>query len=256
MVKKRGLLQDFERIFIHSLEFYSTRFSSIVIGFSFPLVLAYAVLLFAQVPSYPALGAVFLRTISIPDLSPTDFVVIGLALIISNFVVADAIANINLLIKRKRTLNDITSEVWEGLTVYATKIFSMFIIVFLIMLLFQLLTLEIAAHSVIYSILLLITGFLLFFTPPAIVIDNEDTTAAIGRSIELLVRSPVFYFTTISLWTAIGLIANTVVGFLAFLILPPLFASYFIILVNCILIYPFLLILQTHIYLEKYPLAK
>ncbi len=255
MVKKRGLLQDFERIFNHSWEFYTSKFSSIMIGFSIPLILAYAVLLLAQVPSYPTLGAVFLRTISIPDLSVTDFVVIGLALVLSNFIVADGITNINLLIKMKRTLNEISNEVWEGVLVYATKIFSLFVIAFLLMMLFQLLIFEISAYPLVYPILLLITGILLFFAPPAIVIDNEDTIAAVSHSLELLTRSPLFYLITF-LWALIGLIANTVVGFIAFIILPSPFASYLIMLVNSVFVYPFLLIFQTHAYMEKYPLAK
>lgn len=256
MKKKGYMVHDLERIFKHTWEFYTAQFSSIAICFSALLVLAYAVLLLAQVPSYPALGAVFLRIISIPDISMTDFLVIGIALILSNFVVADAIVNINLLIKKKRTLSDISTEVWGGIAIYATKVFNVFIIAFLLTMLFQLLTFEVPAHAFAFPVLTLIVSFLLFFTAPAIVIDNEDTITAIARSIELIGRSPLFYLTAIILWGAFGLAANTIVGLFAFFILPPPYASYFIMLVNSIFVFPLLLILQTHIYMEKYPLAK
>ncbi len=247
---------DIKRILKHSWEFYTKRFTSILVGFSLLFIIAYAVLAFAQLPSYPALGAVFMRTISIPDLSATDFIVIGFTLILSNFIVADAIVNINLLIKKKRTFTEIPSEVWKGATTYATRIFSILIILFLLMLLFQLLTVEITVQPIIYPALLMLIGLLLFFTPPAIVIDEEDAIAAIVRSIELLLRSPLFYLVAILLWGLAGLAAITITGFIAFALLPIEYASIFIMLINSIFIYPFLLILQTHIYMEKYPLAK
>lgn len=248
--------KNFMRILRYAWEFYCAKFSSIVLGFSVPLILAYAVLLLAQVPSYPALGGVFLRTVSIPDLSTTDYLVIGAALILANIIVADAITNINLLIKRGRTLSEISSEVWKGMTGYATKVFSIFIILFLVMVLFQILTFEIKGQPLIFPILMITVTLAIFFTPPAIVIDEDDAIAAIAHSIRLLLHSPGFYLSSILLWALLGLVANTIVGLIAFPIFTPQYAPYVLVLFNCVFVYPLLLVLQTHMYMEKYPLAK
>lgn len=250
------MLKDFKRILRHALYFYKKRFTSIMLAFSVPMILAYVILLLVQLPTYPAIGAAFLKTGGLPDLSSTDVLIIGAALIIANFIVADAITNINLLIKQKRTVTEISSEVWAGLTRYATKIFYLSVIFFLILFLFQLLMFELTFQPVIYPLVVLLTSVIFFLAPPAVVIDNEDTLSAIAHSITLLSRSPVFYLTAIFLWGVLALLLLTITGLVVYALLPYPYPSHLLVLINTLFVYPFLVVLQTQIYMEKYPLAK
>ena len=64
------------------------------------------------------------------------------------------------------------------------------------------------------------------------------------------------YMPLVLVWAVFGLLLITVLGIVSFAILPVGFSSFFILLINSLLILPYLIILQTQMYMEKYPLAR
>ncbi|MFN7990647.1 MAG: hypothetical protein U0R44_00660 [Candidatus Micrarchaeia archaeon] len=239
------------RIFRYAAEFYFNRLGLIVI-FSIPFILSILILVLVPAPTYQAIGGVFLRTGSLGDISLLDVIIITVGYALSVFMVADTIVNINIVIRSKRTLTTIKHEVVQAVGSYATRIFYIYTLALLLTVILQLITYENPLQSWIYSILSLALSFLLFFVAPAVVIDNSNTPKAIRRSVAMSLRNPHLFL----LWSFIGLFLVSLVKIAADLAFSNPFSTYFVLLVNSLLILPFLVVLQTQMYMEKYPLAR
>jgi len=199
-----------------------------------------------------ALGGVFLRTGSLPEFDLPGIVITAIAYALSVFVIADTIVNINIIVRSKRTLTSIRHEVVSAMGTYATRIFYISTMALLLMFIAQLLTYDNPFQSWLYPIFVLVLSGLLFFVPPAVVIDNSDTPSAIRRSVEMALRNPHY----VLLWILVALISLSIVKVAADAMLSTPYSSYFVLLVNCLVLLPFLTVLQTQMYMEKYPLAR
>ena len=238
------------RLFAYSWKFYLKRIK-IVTVFSSLFLLASLVPFLVSLPTYMTLGGVYVRTQSIPELSFFDIVFTSVVYLISLFIISEAIVNINLIIKSKRTWTHTTSEIKKGITKYATKIFLIMIILQLLVLSIQLLLFENSLKTYLYPLLTGALAFLFFFIAPAIVIDESSTLGGIVRSSRLAIRKPVL----VLLWALLGFVILSLVKTLLDFIFTD-FAQYDVLLVNSLLVVPYLIILQTQMYMEKYPLAK
>ncbi|MEW6528741.1 MAG: hypothetical protein AB1391_02535 [Candidatus Micrarchaeota archaeon] len=223
----------------------------LILIFSVMFVISMFALFFAPMPTYTSLGAVFLRLGSIPILEIVDIVVIIVVYLASLFIFSDAITNINLIIKAKRTLTKISSEVFGGTFKYALKIFLVYTIAMLVVFGINIATFESQAHNLIYPLVSFFVFMAIFFVPPAIVIDDIDSFRAIESSIKALKTK----WSLVVMWVIIGLIAITIIEFFSFLILPANIAKYIVIALNCLVLIPLLTIFQTQVYMEKYPLS-
>ena len=243
------------KIISYSVSFYTKRMKLISI-FSLLFIISYLILLFVDAPTFDAIAGVFLRTGSIPEISDIHIILIVFGYLFSTFVAADAITNINLIIKSQRTLIDIPKKVMAAISTYAVKMFYLLTIFLLVVFALNLLTFEKEVSTYLYPLAIFILYFFLLFIPiPAIVIDDYDTFEAIEYSFKMFFRNPVMTFLSYFLWTLIGLIILTVLGLILYFILPGLWARALLLLINFVFVLPFLLILQTHMYMEKYPLA-
>ncbi len=253
MVVKRQ--SDIKRLFSYSWEYYKNKLNYII-AFSIPLFVAWIILIAVQAPTYTAVGAPHLRTGSIPDLTenPFDILIIIIGYVLAAVIVAETIVNLNLLIKSKRMLTNPSTEIRAGLGKYAFSITAFLVVLFLISAVAQLLTFERFGQSVVYPFIVFVSSFFLFFTIPAIVIDDEDMFSAIRHSIDLAKRKPMLIFS----WVVFATILLTFLGliFVQSNIIPEPFSSFIFIALHVLFISPFLLILQTQMYVEKYPLAK
>ncbi|MFH0884113.1 MAG: hypothetical protein V1861_00200 [Candidatus Micrarchaeota archaeon] len=242
---------DLTRTFKYAKEFYLKRLGLIIV-FSVPFILAFLIPILVPAPTYLALGGVFLRTGSLPELSILDIVITALAYAFGMFIMGDTIVNINIIIRSKRTLTSIRYEVLNAMGTYAMRIFYISTMFLLIMFILQLLTYDNPLQPWIYPLAILALSFLLFFVPPAVVIDNSDTPTAIRRSVAMAVQNPHF----VMLWTVLLLLSVSVVKMGADLVFASPFSGFFVLLVNCLLILPFFTVVQTQMYMEKYPLAR
>ncbi len=245
------MMDELSRVFRNALKFYLERVKLIVL-FSVPFLVSILLLSIVAAPTYTALGAVFLRTGSVPELSIVDVLLTVLAYVVSVFIIADSIVNINLITLSKRTLRDVSTEIVKAMGSYAFRIFYVYTIVLLLFLLAQLLLYDSAYRSLLYPAFVIIVSFFTFFVPPAVVVDHSDTSKALSRSVSMALRKPLF----IILWSVFGFVVFALAKLLATVLFSSPFSSYFVILVNSLFILPFLIILQTQMYMEKYPLAR
>jgi len=237
------------RSFDYSVEFFRER-HMLVLLFSIPFFFALMIPMLVSAPTFISLGGVFLRTGSIPEL---DFFQVGITIVaylVSLFIISDSIVNINLLIKSKKTMTKVGSEVVKAMGTYAVTIFLIYTLSVLLMLVLQLLTFDFAYRGILLPIASMALGLLLFFVPPAVVIDGMKPWHAISSSAKMAVKKlPHLLF-----WALLGAAAITVAEFI-FLFLPYPFGVYLTMLFNSVVVIPFLLIYQTFIYMKKYPLA-
>jgi len=242
---------ELSRAFRYAFEFYFKRLGIIVV-FSIPFIPAFLIPVLVPAPTYLAIGGVFVRTGSIPELSLLDIIFTALAYGIAVFLIADTLVNINIVVRSKRTLTSIGHEVAQALGTYAMRIFYIYTMVLLLLFIAQLVTYDNPFQSWLYPIFTLLLTGLLFFVPPAVVIDNSDTPSAIRRSVAMAVHNPHF----VLLWVVIALAGVSVAKLLGDLIFSNPFSGYFVLLVNSLILLPFLTLLQTQMYMEKYPLAR
>ena len=237
------------RSFDYSVEFFRER-HMLVLLFSIPFFFALMIPMLVSAPTFISLGGVFLRTGSVPEL---DFFQVGITIVaylVSLFIISDSIVNINLLIKSKKTMTKVGSEVVKAMGTYAVTIFLIYTLSVLLMLVLQLLTFDFAYRGILLPIASMALGLLLFFVPPAVVIDGMKPWHAISSSAKMAVKKlPHLLF-----WALLGAAAITVAEFI-FLFLPYPFGVYLTMLFNSVVVIPFLLIYQTFIYMKKYPLA-
>jgi len=242
---------DISRTFKYATDFYLKRLGLIVI-FSVPFILAFLIPVLVPAPTYLALGGVFLRTGSIPELSLTDIVITVVAYAIAMFVIADTIVNINIVVRSKRTLTAITNEVFGAMGTYALRIFLIYTCILLALFATQILTYDHPLQSWIYPIVAFAISFLMFFVPPAVVIDNSGVASAMKISFEMALKNPHF----VLIWAFGALLVLSFVKVFGDVVFSNPFSAYFVLLVNCLLVLPFLTVLQTQMYMEKYPLAR
>ena len=242
---------EFSRLFSYARDFYLRRLVLILI-FSIPFIFAFLIPALVPAPTYIALGSVFLRTGSLSELSLLDVGITAVAYILAVFLIADTVANINIVVRSKRTLTVIKQEVAAAIGTYAMRIFYIYTLMLLLLFIVQLLTYENPLQSWIYPLFAFVLSFLLFFVPPAVVIDNSDTPTAIKRSAKMALRAPHLVF----VWALISLLALSLVKLVGDFIFSSPFSGYFVLLVNSLIVLPFLIVLQTQMYMEKYPLAR
>ncbi|MEW6722224.1 MAG: hypothetical protein AB1324_03105 [Candidatus Micrarchaeota archaeon] len=242
---------DITRSFRYAAQFYLKRLALIVI-FSIPFLASVLILWAVAAPTYGALGGIFLRINSLPELSLIDIAIIAAGYLIAMFVIADTIVNINIIVRSKRTLTSIRHEVLKAMGSYAMRIFYIYTLALLVMLVAQLILYDNPLQPWIYPLVSLALYSLLFFVPPAVVIDNSDTPTAIRRSAAMCLKNPHM----ILIWAAGALLALSLVKALSDIVFATPFSGYFVLLVNSLIVLPFLTVLQTQMYMEKYPLAR
>ncbi|MDD5340800.1 MAG: hypothetical protein PHV13_06205 [Candidatus ainarchaeum sp.] len=242
---------DFSRVFKYAADFYLRRLGLIVL-FSIPFVFAFLIPVLVAAPTYLALGGVFLRTGSMPELSLADLIITALGYAIAVFLIADTIVNVNIIVRSKRTLTEVTQDILGAMGTHAMRIFYIYTLMLLVMFIIQLLLYDNPLQSWLYPLFLLVLSYLLFFVPPAVVIDHSDTPTAIRRSAQMALQKPRFFI----MWTLMAFFSLSLLKVVADFLFSGVFAGYFVLLVDSLIILPFLIVLQTQMYMEKYPLAR
>lgn len=219
--------------------------------FAIPMIFAFLIPVFVAAPSYLAIGGIFLRTGSIPDLSILDILLSVVGYAVSLFLISASVVNINLTIKSKRTQTTIKDEVIMAMQTYALRIFVIYTIILILSFALQVLTYESNIQKIIYPVAMFLISLVTFYVAPAIVIDDSGIFDAIEKSMKIAFQAPLMVLA----WVVIGFIALAITKVVCDLIFGS-FSGYVVLLINSLLVLPFLILLQTHMYMEKYPLAR
>jgi len=234
---------------ILSLSFKAYRENIKLISFfSIPSLVAFLIPAMVNTPVFSALGGSFLRTGSIPDMTGADLGVVMVGVLISLYLVSFAIVNINLVIKSQRTSTNIKKEVLKGITGYTLNVFSLFLLGTIALLIIQLLTFEMGAQRWLSPLLSLVVWLPLFYAPAALVIDDMRPYRAAQKSVSMVISKLPYFL----LWLVIAFVLLAVFDAAALSLLPHKVGSLAVLLLNSLLLMPFLIVLQTQIYMSKY----
>lgn len=236
-----------ENILTYSFQAY-TKNVKLISFFSIPALIALLIPLLVNTPVFAAMGGTFLRTGSIPDMTASDLGVIIIVLIACLYLISFAIVNINLVIKSQRTGTSIKNEVIKGITGYTLNVFLLFLLGTLGLLIIQLLTFELGAQAWLSPILSLVVWLPLFYAPAALVIDDMRPFRAAQKSFSM-VFSKLPYFL---LWLGIAFVLLSLLDLVFLNVLAHKTGSLVVLLVNSLVLMPFLVVLQTQIYMSKY----
>lgn len=236
-----------ENILSYSFAAYSKNIK-LISFFSIPALLGLLIPTLVNTPVFAALGGSFLRTGSIPDLQAADFGVIILAVLSSLYLISFAIVNINIVIKSQRTGTSIKNEVFKGITGYTLNVFLLFLLGTMALLIIQLLTFELGAQGWLAPALSLVVWLPLFYAPAALVIDEMRPFRAAEKSFKMIFSKFPYFL----LWLVISFVLLSVLDALFLGLLPHKTGSLAVLVLNSLVLMPFLIVLQTEIYLSKY----
>ncbi|MCX8197972.1 MAG: hypothetical protein N3F07_02130 [Candidatus Micrarchaeota archaeon] len=236
-----------DNILSHSINAYLKNVKLISL-FAVPALLAFIIPAVVNTPVFSALGATFLRTGSIPDLKPSELGIIIASLLASLYLMSFAIVNITIVIKSQRTATNIKNEVVKGITGHTFNVFILFLLGTIALLIIQLLTFELGSQSWLSPLLSLLVWLPLFFAPAGLVIDELRPFRAAQKSFSM-VFSKFPYFI---LWIAIAFALLSFLDWLFLSLLPYKIGSLAVLLANSLVLVPFLIVLQTQIYISKY----
>ncbi|MCX6776871.1 MAG: hypothetical protein NTY73_02805 [Candidatus Micrarchaeota archaeon] len=229
--------------------------AKLVLFFSVPFLLAFAIPLLSPMPTYVSMGATFLRTGSMfVDLTYFDIGLIFVSSLASLFLVSFAIVSINLVIKSQRTMTNIRMEVIEGIEKYTMTIFLLYSIALVLSLVVLLVSYEYQVEGLTTPLFSFLISLVLFYVPAAIVIDELRLTEAMRMSLYMIKNKFMLFL----LWLVLGFVILTVLDagsvFLASLHFT--WSRYVMLVLNSLIVLPFLVILQTQMYLTKYTILK
>lgn len=236
-----------ENILSYSFKAYSQNIR-LISFFSLPALIALLVPLLVNTPVFAALGGSFLRTGSIPDMTGAELGIVIVALLASLYLISFAMVNINLVIKSQRSGTSIKNEVIKGITGYTLNVFLLFLLGTIALLIIQLLTFELGAQSWLSPLLSLLVWLPLFYAPAALVIDDMRPFRAAEKSFRM-VFSKLPYFL---LWLAISFVLLSLLDVIFLSLLAHKLGSLAVLVINSLVLMPFLIVLQTEIYLSKY----
>ncbi|HNT60452.1 MAG TPA: hypothetical protein PKJ97_00560, partial [Candidatus Bilamarchaeaceae archaeon] len=135
----------------HSVEFFRSRYKFVLL-FSIPFFFALLIPLLVSAPTYIALGGVFLRTGSIPELDLFQVFFTLAAYLVAMYVVADSIVNINLLVKSKKTMTRPGREMVKAMGTYGVTIFLLYTFMAMIVLVLQLITFDFPLRTLVLPV--------------------------------------------------------------------------------------------------------
>jgi hypothetical protein len=221
--------------------------------FSVPFLLAFFIPLLSPMPTFVAVGGTFLRTGSIPEMSYLDTALVIFATLLSLFCISFAIVSINIVIKHNRTLTKIPKEVIEGVENYVFSLFWLLLTAMLFYFVVFLFAYEYGVQEIVGPLVTFIVSLGLFYAPAAIVIDDKRPFRAVQASLNHIRGKPTLFL----VWLVIAIVSLVALD-AAFILLKGAipFARYILLIINSLVIVPFLIVLQAQIYLTKYSILK
>jgi len=237
----------------HSIEAYK-RNAKLISFFSVPLLIAFPLSLL--LPNFIALSGTFLRFRSVAsNLSAFEAFFITIVFLVALALFAFAVVAINVVVRSQRTLTRLTHREVEKIESCTMKLYLVFLTAFFITLVAAMLIYQYSFLGAFGSTLSLIIAFLaavaVLFAPQAIVIDDLSVKHALSASFKMVSRK-FGLFVFFLAFAGIVLLVNA--WFFMQLTQFFLYSRFLGLVVNAVLIVPFLEVFKTQIYLSKYTL--
>ncbi|MGC8537381.1 MAG: hypothetical protein ACP5MZ_00125 [Candidatus Micrarchaeia archaeon] len=236
----------------YSFDFYAKHLRLILL-FSISFLIAFAIPGLAPLPTYNDAGAIFIRTASIfVNLNIISASVIVASVFFSLLFLSFAIVAINILVKYGRIHTKIRKEIMDGLERYTGGAFAVLITYAIILYLVNIATFS-TGHSGLftYAVALILAPFF-FYAPSSIVIDEKPIGRAMASSIKFVIKRFDYFL----LWLAIAIVLITLFDFIFIAITGTLLSRYIMVIFNSLFILPFLVVLQSEMYMKRFALLK
>ncbi|MGC8478591.1 MAG: hypothetical protein ACP5NE_01535 [Candidatus Micrarchaeia archaeon] len=225
----------------------------VILLFSLSLVVAFLIPTLAFFPTYNDMGAIFLRTASeLLNLNIFNFSVIVISVFFSLIFLSFAIVAINVIVKHSRTHVRIRKEVFEGLEKYTSRVFAVLLLFTFLLSIFNLAIYLLGLPAYLYYLIALALTPLFFYTPSSIVIDDLKISHAIRMGALFFFRRFDYFL----LWLVIAIVALSFFDFIFLAISQTVASGYAMLAFNAIFIAPFLVLLQSEMYMKRFAMLK
>ncbi len=237
-----------------SIEVYRENLRLVLI-FSIPFLIAFAIPLFAPLPTYMSAGAIFLRSASIFSNGNINFVslsVITIASIFSLLFLSFAFVLISLIVKARRTKSKISRRAFQNIEVYIGRVFVMLLAYAILIMLVNVFGYSVHMPAAITAVVGFVAGTVLFYAPSATVVDDKRIGRAVKDSIKLVVHEPQYFIA----WLVLLTLSVSVIDFVCVFLLGTPFASYAVLIINSLFILPYFVIFQAEAYMSRFRLLR
>ena len=230
-----------------------TKNIKLILLFSLAFVLAFIIPMFAAFPTYNDLGGILLRTSSVfLNLNLLNTGVIVVSVFFSLLFLSFAIVAINVICKHSRTHTKIKQEVLEGLETYTGKVFVVLLFETLILLLASILLYGTGYSAIVMAVVGLVITPAFFYAPSSIVIDDNRALNAM-RSSTRFFAGKFGYFV---LWILVAVALLSGFDFLFIAVGGTLISRYVMLVFSSLFILPFLVVLQSESYMNRFKMLK
>lgn len=240
-------------VVMHAIGTYLSNIKLLLL-FSLSFVIALLIPLFAAFPTYNDVGGTFLRLASISSLNLLDTAVIVAATLFSLLFFSFAMVMINVVVKHTRTSTKIKSDVISSLERYTGRVFLALLLYMIIIAASSILSYSVvpSLSGIVTSIVALIAFPFFLYAPSSIVIDEKRLVHAMQASANFFVKRLDYTL----LWVVVVIVLVSLFDLL-FIALGGTSASRYALLVfNGLFILPFIVVLQSQMYMKKFPLLK
>lgn len=233
-------------------ETYSSHLK-LVLLFSIPFIIAFAIPLLAPLPTYVSLGGIFLRSASIF----TNLNAVGLAVIIAAFFfsilfISFAFVAISLIVKARRTHSKISRRALNGIEKYIGKVFLIFIIYVILLSVANVVGYYLGAEALLTGIVGFLAFIPVFYAPSAVVVDERSVVRAMSNSVRLVVREPQYF----ALWLILITVSLSILSAVFIAIAGTFWSRYIILVLSSLFLLPYFVIFQAEAYMKRFPILK
>jgi hypothetical protein len=228
---------------------------SLVLLFSIPFIIAFAIPLLAPLPTYISAGAIFLRSASLfvnGSINVIDLSVITISSIFSLLFLSFAFVLISLLVKSKRTHSTIGKRAFNNIETYIGKVFTILFAYAVVLVIANIVGYSLGASALLTGIVGFFLFALLFYAPSAVVIDDKKVWRAVKDSVKLVLHEPQYFL----LWLVLTTIIVSAVDVASIAVFGTYLSPYVTLIINSLFVVPYFVIFQAEAYMERFRLLR
>ncbi len=226
---------------------------SLVLLFSIPFIIAFAIPALAPLPTYISAGAIFLRSASIfVNLSVTSLAVIVLGIVLSLLFISFAFVAISLIVKAEKTHVKTPGKVMRGIEGYTAKVFTVLLAYMIVLAVTNIVGYYLGVSDMLTAVVGFFGFALIFYAPSAIVVDDKRIWRAVKDSAKLMAGAPQYFM----LWLTLITVTVSVLDFVLIALSGTLFSQYILLVVNSLFVLPYFIIFQAEAYMRKFPMLR
>lgn len=237
-----------------SFDVYKENIKLILI-FSIPFLIAFAIPLLAPLPTYISAGAIFLRSASIfinGNLNLLSLVVITISTIFSLVFLSFAFVLISLIVKARKTHSKIGRRAFQNIEVYIGRVFAIFLAYTILLIVVNVLGYSVGISAQATGIVGFAAFALIFYAPSATVVDDKKISRAVKDSARLVLQEPQYFV----LWLILIAIVVSVIDYVCIHLFGTPISSYIVLIINSLFVLPYFVTFQAEAYMTRFKLLK